>query len=121
MSTKPLRLLDYLDHILESISRIEEYTAGLDKEVFLEIRLVQDAVIRNFEIIGEASRSIERLDPDFVARNPDIPFLFAYDMRNVLANAYHKVDLGIIWKTIRTDLMSFQQQIQQAKQKAKSN
>jgi len=48
MSTKPLRLLDYLDHILESISRIEEYTAGLDKEVFLEIRLVQDAVIRNF-------------------------------------------------------------------------
>jgi hypothetical protein len=52
MSPKPLRLLDYLDLILESISRIEEYTAGLDKEVFLEIRLVQDAVIRNFEIIG---------------------------------------------------------------------
>jgi hypothetical protein len=38
MSAKPLRLLDYLDHILESISRIEEYTAGLDKEVFLETR-----------------------------------------------------------------------------------
>ena len=51
MSPKPLRLLDHLDLILESISRIEEYTAGLDKEVFLEIRLVQDAVIRNFEII----------------------------------------------------------------------
>ena len=38
MSTKPLRLLDYLDHILESISRIEEYAAGLDKQVFLETR-----------------------------------------------------------------------------------
>lgn len=119
MSGKSLRLLDYLDHILESISRIEAYTAGLDKESFLATTLVQDAVIRNFEIIGEASRRIERLNPEFVASNPKIPF--AYDMRNVLAHAYHKVELEIIWKTVQTDLLSFKEQIHLARQKVESS
>jgi uncharacterized protein with HEPN domain len=121
MSGKSLRLLDYLDHILESISRIEAYTAGLDKESFLATTLVQDAVIRNFEIIGEASRRIGRLNPEFVASNPKIPFMFAYDMRNVLAHADHKVELEIIWKTVQTDLLSFKEQIHLARQKVESS
>lgn len=114
MSTKPLRLLDYLDHILESISRIEEYTAGLDKEVFLEIRLVQDAVIRNFEIIGEASKNVERVAPEFVAAHPELPLAFAYDMRNLLAHGYYKVDVNVVWKTIERDLPYLQKQVIQA-------
>lgn len=54
------RLADYLAHILEAIDRIDRYTKGMDKTGFLNSQLVQDAVIRNFEIIGEASNNIEK-------------------------------------------------------------
>jgi uncharacterized protein with HEPN domain len=45
--------------------------------------MIQDAVIRNFEIIGEASKNVERVAPEFVAAHPDLPLAFAYDMRNL--------------------------------------
>ena len=116
MSASPLRLPDFLDHILTAIDRIEAYTAGLDHSGFVENSLVQDALIRNFEIIGEASKNIERTDPEFFASHPEIPFLFAYDMRNLLAHAYHKVDLGILWKTIKADLPDLKQKVTIARQ-----
>lgn len=50
-------LADYLAHILEAIDRIDRYTYDMDELAFLNNELVQDAVIRNFEIIGEASRN----------------------------------------------------------------
>jgi uncharacterized protein with HEPN domain len=56
--------------------------------------MIQDAVIRNFEIIGEASKNIERLAPEFVAAHPELPLAFAYDMRNLLAHGYYKVDVA---------------------------
>ena len=55
MTRDPQRLGDYLAHMLEAIERIEEYVLDMDEMAFLGNRLVQDAVIRNFEIIGEAS------------------------------------------------------------------
>jgi len=64
MSRDPLRTADYLGHILEAIARIQKYCDDLDEEAFLSSDLVQDAVVRNFEIIGEASRNIERVAPD---------------------------------------------------------
>jgi uncharacterized protein with HEPN domain len=57
MSSKPLRLPDYLLHILEAIGRIERYTRNLSRDEFYSNELVQDAVIRNIEVIGEASRN----------------------------------------------------------------
>ena len=71
MSGKGLRLADYLGHALEAIERIERYTAGTGFDDFSQNVMVQDAVIRNLEIIGESSRNIERSDPDFLARHPD--------------------------------------------------
>jgi uncharacterized protein with HEPN domain len=111
MSREPQRLPDYLDHILEAIRRIQGYCEDLDETQFLSISLVQDAVIRNFEIIGEASRNIERVAPDFVTAHPELPLSFAYDMRNVLAHAYYKVDLGVVWKTIERDLPYLHEQV----------
>lgn len=58
MIGEPHRLDDYLSHIIEAIERIERYTASMDEEQFLETLLIQDAVIRNVEVIGEASRRI---------------------------------------------------------------
>ncbi len=76
----------------------------MDEVAFLGNQLVQDAVIRNFEVIGEASRNIEYADPDFSEAHPEIPLVFAYEMRNALAHGYFKVDLEIVWKTIQLDL-----------------
>lgn len=104
MSREPQRLHDYLGHIAQAIERIQRYTEDLDEPGFLASELTQDAVIRNFEIIGEASRNIERHHADFAAAHPDLPLAIAYEMRNALAHGYFKVDLQIVWKTIGREL-----------------
>ena len=114
MSRDPLRLRDYLGHILEAISQIQTYCEDIDEVSFLANRMIQDAVIRNFEIIGEASKNIERVAPEFVATHPELPLAFAYDMRNLLAHGYYKVDVAVVWKTIERDLPYLQQQVTMA-------
>ena len=86
------RLGDYLAHLLEAIERVQRYTEGMVESVFLNSPMVQDAVVRNFEVIGEASKNIEKHYPQFVARHPELPFAPAYQMRNSLAHGYFKVD-----------------------------
>ena len=117
MSRDPLRLRDYLGHILEAISQIQNYCEDLDEVTFLKNRMIQDAVIRNFEIIGEASKNVERVAPEFVAAHPDLPLAFAYDMRNLLAHGYYKVDVAVVWKTIERDLPFLHQQVTMAMRK----
>mgnify|MGYP000961080478 FL=1 len=114
MSRDPLRLRDYLGHILEAISQIQNYCEDIDEVTFLKNRMIQDAVIRNFEIIGEASKNVERVAPEFVSAHPDLPLAFAYDMRNLLAHGYYKVDVAVVWKTIERDLPYLQQQVTMA-------
>ena len=65
--SKALRVPDYLGHILKAIERISRYTADMDEVAFLNSELVQDAVIRNIEIVGEASNNIQRVAPEFAA------------------------------------------------------
>jgi uncharacterized protein with HEPN domain len=104
MSRDSLRLADYLEHILEAIERISTYCADTDEVSFLSNKMLQDAVIRNFEVIGEASHNILKLNSNFLQEHPDVPLLFAYEMRNALAHGYHKVDLEIVWVTINRHL-----------------
>lgn len=104
MKSYPQRLPDYLAHILEAIERIERYTEDMDEVGFLGNPMAQDAVIRNFEIIGEASNNIAKRYPEFAASHPELPLAFAYGMRNAIAHGYFKVDLEIVWKTISSEL-----------------
>ena len=104
MTRDPQRLSDYLTHILEVIERIEEYVLDLDEKHFLVNKLVQDAVIRNFEVIGEASNNIEKRFPEFVVSHPELPLASAYQMRNAVAHGYFKVHFEILWKTIQREL-----------------
>lgn len=99
-----LRIPDYLGHIVAAIERIHEYVADMDEAAFLKDRKTQDAVIRNFEIIGEAARNIERHHSQFSATHPEVPWSVIYTMRNRVAHGYFKVDLELVWKTIHTDL-----------------
>jgi uncharacterized protein with HEPN domain len=102
--TENLRINDYLGHILEAIERINRYVGALSEEEFLEDEKTQDAVVRNFEIIGEAARNIERYHPEFASEHSNVPWGIAYEMRNALAHGYFMVDMEIVWKTIRNDL-----------------
>lgn len=100
----PLRVHDYLEHIAQAIANIHEYTAGMDAAAYFADRKTQDAVIRNFEVIGEASSNVVKYHAQFAASHAGIPWNFAYEMRNALAHGYFKIDQGIVWRTIETDL-----------------
>ena len=101
---KALRVPDYLDHILAAIERINRHTSHVDELEFLKSELIQDAVIRNIEIIGEASNNIQRVDPVFAAHHAEIPWQVMYAMRNRVSHGYDNVDFEMVWKTIRKDL-----------------
>lgn len=101
--TEP-RLLDYLTHILDAVARIQDYVAGLSREDFWIDQLVQDAVIRNLEVIGEASNRIASDHPGFATAHPELELSVAYRMRNALAHGYFSVNLDTAWDTITGDL-----------------
>jgi len=106
------RLRDYLQHISQAIERIERYIQGMNETDFLNSSLVQDATIRNLEIIGEASHNITRRYPEFAAAHPELPLAFAWTMRNILTHGYAEVDAEIVWRTFKRDLPGLYQQIQ---------
>lgn len=98
------RLVDYLGHIVAAIERIETYSHGLDASGFHADALVQDAVIRNLEIIGEASGRIRTRSPEFAAEHPELPLSAAYEMRNRISHGYFEIDLEVVWTTVVHDL-----------------
>ena len=121
MSRDQQRVFDYLAHILEAIERIDRYTEDMDELAFLNNQLVQDAVIRNFETIGEVSHNIETHYPVFAAAHPELPLAFAYQMRNAISHGYFKVDFEIVWKTIQRDLPGLHAQVQNVQATLPSN
>lgn len=102
--SKSLRVPDYLGHILAAIERIQRYTHGLDEAGFLSSELIQDAVIRNLEIIGEAANNIQRVDAEFAKTHSVVPWQIMYAMRNRLSHGYEAVDSGMVWQTVCNDL-----------------
>ncbi len=103
------RLVEYLGHMLDAIERCHDYVNNMDEVTFLRDRKTQDAVIRTFEVIGEASNNICKRYPDFTSAHPEVPFGVAIGMRNALAHGYFSVDLEILWKTIHNDLPELRQ------------
>ena len=84
MSLHALRARDYLGHMLGAVNQIQEYVCDRSREEFLSTKLLQDGVIRNIEILGEASRLLVDVAPDIATRFPNIPFAAIYAMRNQL-------------------------------------
>ena len=87
----------YLKHILDAIAKIEEYTERIEYEDFTEKTLVQDGVIRQIEIMGEATK---RLSTDFRKEHSDIPWKDIAGMRDKLIHDYFGVDIDTVWDTI---------------------
>jgi uncharacterized protein with HEPN domain len=91
----------YLQHIRDAAARIEKYLAGVDQRCFMETPLLQDGVIRQLEIIGEA---VKRISSDLRSRYPDIPWQDMAGMRDKLIHDYLGVDLMTVWLTATEDL-----------------
>lgn len=100
----PFRIKD----ILQAIDSIEQYTKNMTVLDFKKNQLVIDAVIRNFEIIGEASTHIPL---DFRNSHPDIPWKHMSAMRNILIHEYFGVNVGTVWQTIQMRLPPLKQQL----------
>ena len=90
-----------LRDLLDSARAIRRYLAGVSHEAFMADTEKQDAVLRRFEIIGEAA---SRLAPEAQALFPTLPFRAMRGMRNIIAHDYGEVDLELVWKTATTDL-----------------
>jgi len=95
---------EYLQDMLTFCGRIEQYTAGVTLDEFLCNRLVQDAVTRNVEILGEAAKQLIELEPDVITRFPSIPFRGLYGMRNRLIHGYSSLRLNTIFQVATEDV-----------------
>ena len=98
----------YLQHIREAASRIREYVEGIDEATFKKSHIVQDAVIRQIEIIGEAAKN---LSPNFRNSHPQIPWRDLAGMRDKLIHGYFGVDLDRVWITAQEEIPAVDSQI----------
>jgi uncharacterized protein with HEPN domain len=99
----------YLRHILDAISRIEEYLQGISEDEFYQKYLVQDGVIRQLEIIGEATKQIS---PQTRKGHDQIPWKDMAGMRDKLIHDYFGVDVEQVWLTAKNDIPFLQQEIE---------
>jgi len=97
----------YLQHILECIRKIESY-ATVGREEFMKTDHWQDAIIRNFEIIGEAAK---QLSDEFKAANAEIPWRNVAGFRDVLIHDYMGVDLNAVWQIIENELPALKENV----------
>lgn len=100
----PFRIKD----ILQAIGDIQEYTKDMTASEFKKNKLVFAAVVRNLEIIGEASVHIPRTLRD---AHPDVPWKQMIAMRNIMIHEYFGVNIGIVWQAVQKDLPALKQQL----------
>jgi uncharacterized protein with HEPN domain len=97
----------YLHHIIDALLQIERYTDGVTYEEFLSNSLLQDGVIRQLEVMGEAARN---LSEDLRNEYPKIPWRQMISLRNRMIHAYFNVNLQIIWEIIQGDIPNLKQE-----------
>jgi len=101
-------VLQFLDDILEAIGNIEEDTGGILFEEFSKDRRRRDAVIRNFQVIGEA---IKNLPPELRERYPDTDWKKITGFRDVLTHVYFGIKLTILWDNATNKLPALKKEI----------
>ena len=100
----------FLNHILDSIVLIEEYSKNVTQEKFNKNRYLQDAIIRRLEIIGEATKN---LPDEFRKKHSDIPWKSIAGLRDVIIHQYFGVEYNRIWDTVVNLLPPLKKQIEQ--------
>ncbi len=100
----------FLKHILDAIDLIDDYLKDKSYEEFEENRMLQDAVIREIEIIGEATKN---LSVEFRNKYSEIPWRQIAGMRDKLIHGYFGVDLGAVWDTATKDIPSLRKKLRE--------
>ncbi|MFB6362103.1 MAG: DUF86 domain-containing protein [Halobacteriales archaeon] len=101
MVDRSTTVLDYVEDMIHAADKIERFVEGMDREAFVAVEKTVDAVLRNLEVIGEASKLI----PEPVREDhPDIPWAEMAGMRDILIHGCATVDLDIVWTTVVEDL-----------------
>jgi len=98
----------YLKHIRDAILKIEDYTKRVSASSFKKNTLIQDAVIRQIEIIGEATK---RISEKTRIEYQDIPWDDIAGMRDKLIHDYFGVDIEKVWLTVLKDIPTLKKQI----------
>ena len=98
----------FLLHILESIEKLEEITKTTSKEEFLKNWIIQDAILKNFIVIGEA---VANIDEEIKQHYSTINWRGAKSMRNFIVHEYFSVDLNFVWETILETIPKFKKDI----------
>ena len=102
-------VLDYLDDILDGVEKINRYTGEMTYEEFVGDSKTVDAVLRNFEVIGEAAKNV----PDEIRQEyDDVPWAEMAGMRDKLIHGYATVELQIVWTTIQEEIPEVKTQIE---------
>lgn len=98
----------YLSHIIDALQQISTYTDGIDYTGFLVSRMTQDAVIRQFEIIGEATKN---LSDSFRDSHPVMPWKDLAGFRDKLIHQYFGVDMSMVWRSVVDDVPMLQDEL----------
>jgi uncharacterized protein with HEPN domain len=100
---------DYLGDIREAIQRIVAYTANLTYEQFVKDYKTQDAVVRNFEVIGEATKN---LSASLKRNYPEVPWKGLAGLRDKMIHHYFGINYEIVWTIAREELSGLLSQIE---------
>lgn len=106
----------YIGDMLDAVNQILEYSQDCDYIQFANSKLIQDAVIRNLEILGEAAK---KLSDDFRNNHPELPTREAIGMRNLLVHEYDYVDVDEVWKVIKEDLLPLLKELKEIQEQNK--
>ncbi len=98
----------YLRDILDAIAQIGTYLQGISSDEFLQTRLLQDGVVRQLEIIGEASRNVSE---GLRQSHPEVPWRQIIGLRNRIIHTYHRVNLPIVWEVVQNDLPALKEYV----------
>ena len=100
MKSNPRTDQTYIEHMLDCIARIEDYTQ-LEREKFFGSMMIQDAVIRNLQVLAESS---QRLSQQTKSSTPQVPWRALSGFRNIVVHDYLGLDMETIWKVVESEL-----------------
>lgn len=99
----------FLQDIFDFCEHVEQYADGIEQSEFLENRMLQDALVRKLELIGEAAKNVSE---ETRKQNPNIPWREIMRMRDKVVHHYFRVDLEIVWQTVKKDVPKLKSEIE---------